>query len=275
MKNLKLTKAIRKSHRYNEDKIIIGGNYCIVCDGATPLYKSNIKPSEAAWFVTFIKNNMPKKCDNILNELNKVSKLAFSEYSKLNINSNKGELSYPSCGLSILEKKDNMVYIYTIGDCEALIRRNNGKLTRIVQPILSSFDKKALDLMVQTSKEKNISLKEAVKECNDILIKHRLLMNKPNGYPIYTISENPDFEYTVNFYDLDEINEIYLYTDGITQAFDELKIYNSCEEMFQNGIDLYNEIKKIETKAFSDKDCNKYPRFKTIDDIAIIKLSVN
>ena len=271
---MKISKAIRKSHTYNEDRIIIGDNYCIVCDGATPLYKSNIKPSEAAWFVTFIKKHMPKKCNNVINELNKISKLAYLEYSKMNSNSKEGVLSYPSAGLSILERIDNMVYIYTIGDCEAVIRKKDGKLIRIVQTKLSELDKISLEEMMKTSKEKNITLKASFNECLDILKKHRLLMNTKDGYPIYTISENPDFEYTVNFYDLDDIKNIYLYTDGITQAFDELQIYSSCEEMFKEDIDLDIEMQKIVKKAFSDKDCNKYPRFKTIDDIAIIKIEI-
>ena len=80
--------------------------------------------------------------------------------------------------------------------------------------------------------------------------------------------------YSVNFFDLDDIKELYIYTDGITQAFDELKIYNSCEEMFEKSIDVNEEIEKIKERAFSDKDCNKYPRFKTIDDIAIIKIEM-
>lgn len=271
---MKITKGIRKSHRYNEDKIIIGKNYFIVCDGATPLYKSDIKPSEAAWFVNFIKNNMPSSCDDVLKQLNKISSYAYEEYNKLNVHCNDEVLSYPSCGMSIVEIKDNMAYIYTIGDCEVVIKKKDGKFIRIIQEDLIKFDNAALDIMIKTSKEKNISLKEAVKECKDVLIQNRKLMNKPNGYPAFTISNNPDFDYTVNFFDLDDIKEMYLYSDGITQAFDELKIYNSCEEMFKKSIDVNEEIEKIKERAFSDKDCNKYPRFKTIDDIAIIKIEM-
>ena len=184
---MKITKGIRKSHRYNEDKIIIGKNYYMVCDGATPLFKSNIKPSEAAWFVNFIKDNMPYKCDDVIKQLDKISKDAFDEYNKINTYQNDEVLSYPSCGIALLEIKDNMAYIYTIGDCEVVIKKKDGKFKRIIQEQLIYFDNKALDLMIKTRKEKNITLKEAVKECNDILIKHRKLMNKPNGYPAFTI----------------------------------------------------------------------------------------
>ena len=127
---MKITKAIRKSHRYNEDRIIIGDNYYIVCDGATPLYKSNIKPSEASWFVSFIKKNMPKKCNNVLEQLNKISKEAYIEFNKLNMNNKEDILSYPSCGMAILEIKNNIGYIYTIGDCEAVIKRKDNRLDR-------------------------------------------------------------------------------------------------------------------------------------------------
>ena len=42
--------------------------------------------------------------------------------------------------------------------------------------------------------------------------------------------------------------------------------------MFKESIDINEEIKKIEKRAYEDKNCNIYPRFKTIDDIAIIKI---
>ena len=66
---MKFEKASRKSHYYDEDRIVIGDNYFMVMDGATPLLKTGIKPSEASWFVSFIKSHLAKNQENILEKL--------------------------------------------------------------------------------------------------------------------------------------------------------------------------------------------------------------
>lgn len=272
---MKITKGIRKSHNYNEDKIIIGNNYFMVCDGATPLYKIGIKPTEAAWFVTYIKKHMPKNCNNVIEKLNDISKEAYKEFFKLNelnhINKN-DILYYPSCGIAWVELKDDDLYVYTIGDCEAVIKTKENEIIRIILPILPKLDNEALSKIIDYKNKHNLSIKEATGKCIDVLLENRKLMNKENGYTAFSISDNPTFKYTKHIFKKENVKELYLYTDGITQAFDELKIYNSCEEMFKESIDINEEIKKIEKRAYEDKNCNIYPRFKTIDDIAIIKI---
>ena len=51
-----ITPKTRKSHYWNEDRFIIGENYIIVIDGATPLLKQN-DFNEACWMVNYIKKN--------------------------------------------------------------------------------------------------------------------------------------------------------------------------------------------------------------------------
>ena len=71
---MKIEKATRKSHFYNEDRYIVGDNYCMVLDGATSLVSSGIKPTEGSWFVSRIKGNLPKKCDDVIEKLEYISK---------------------------------------------------------------------------------------------------------------------------------------------------------------------------------------------------------
>ena len=106
----------------------------------------------------------------------------------------------------------------------------------------------------------------------DILRYNRSLMNEENGYASYTLSSNPNFKYTIKKYNLADIEEIYLYSDGIGQAFDELKITSSPEELFNKYSNIDDIVSDIVTVANTDKDLVKFPRFKKIDDISIIKL---
>ena len=42
--------------------------------------------------------------------------------------------------------------------------------------------------------------------------------------------------------------------------------------MFKKSLDIENEISKIVDVSFNDPFANKYPRFKKIDDITVIKV---
>ena len=272
---MKIEKATRKSHFYNEDRYIVGDNYCMVLDGATSLVSSGIKPTEGSWFVSRIKQSLPQKCDNVIEKLEYISKKTYAEFIELSKIDSKTDsvLYYPSAGLSCAVVKDNKVQIFTTGDCEAVVKLKDGKIIRHIFPMLAELDKVALDMMIEYKKAHGVSMLNARKALNGVLIENRKLMNKKGGYPVFTVSDKPDFEYIKAEYNIDDIKEIYLYSDGIAQAFDELQIYSSCEEMFSGEVDIYKEIEKIEKRAKSDKTCEKYPRFKVIDDIVIVKMT--
>ncbi|MBE7090182.1 MAG: hypothetical protein E7362_05200 [Clostridiales bacterium] len=266
---MKISKLTRKSHRYNEDKIIIGDNYAMVLDGATPLCPLGISPSDASWLVSFVKDNLPKRCNDLESELHKIAKMAGE---KLRAMLNNNPVHLPSASLAFAQIVDNKVIICTLGDCEAIIKTKNGNITRQVIPTLSKLDGIALNAIIKTKKEQNISIKEATALNKDILIKHRNLMNKENGYAVFVPDSSVQFKFLKATYNKDEIDEIYLYSDGFAQSFETLKIHKSYKTTFKNSINLSKEINKIEKRSYKDKNYNKYPRLKTIDDISIIKI---
>lgn len=261
----------RKAHYYNEDRIFIGENYFMVMDGATPLLKSGIKPTEASWFVSYIKKNLPKNCQNVVEKLNNISINAVETLKSYNFEIN--EKYMPSTGLAWIELKNDYIVAHTIGDCEVTARLKNGQIVRVYQTELLKLDNIAVKELVKQAKVNNICVKQARKYIQDILIKHRSYMNKENGYNVFTPSPNPNFKFSKKQFKICDVEEMYIYTDGLSQAFDELKIYNDHKEMFKTSLDLNKEIEKIVKTAFSDKDCNTFPRFKTIDDIAVIKIT--
>ena len=274
---MKVEKIIRKSHFYNEDRFVLGDNFYMVIDGATALQKTNLfKPTEASWFVSFVKQKLKGKKRGVYQKLSEISRQAFYKFNDiLSKNSfSLDDLLYcPSAGISFAEINNDKVDIYTIGDCEAVIKLKSGKIIRLIQPQLPELDKIALEKIIELKNEKRFKMKDAIRECSDILLENRKLMNTPDGYSVYAPSLTGEFNFLKETFNLSEIEEIYLYTDGIAQAFDELKIYSNCEEMFSKSLDIKKEVDKIVKRANLDKECEKYPRFKVIDDITIIKMT--
>lgn len=261
-----IEKANRRSRYYDEDRTIIGDNYAMVCDGATSLVKTNIKPTEASWFVSLIKKKLPKRSNNIIEDLASISKYAYSEYEYK-------DLKYlPSCGIAAVSFNNDLITINTIGDCEAIIKFKNGKIERMLIEALPKLDMMVINEMKRISNDKKIPLLDTYNEVKPMLLENRMLMNKENGYPVFTISDNPDFKYNNKSYNKNDIDEIYIFTDGFAQAYEFFNIYSSYDEMFKKSLNLQEEIDKIVNVAFSDKSCDKFPRFKTIDDIAVIKI---
>ena len=65
-----------------------------------------------------------------------------------------------------------------------------------------------------------------------------------------------------------------MYSDGFSQAFENLKIYPSHKKMFEQITNIDNEIVKIVKVSFDDIKFDKYPRFKKIDDITVVKVDL-
>lgn len=264
---MKITSKTRKSHYWNEDRYIISKDFLMVIDGATPLIKSN-NFNEACWMVNYIKKNINKYNGKIKDRLYQISKDA---YHDLPI-AIKEENYLPSGSLSYLEWDDEYYYASTLGDCEITFITNNNQVIRCYKDELSILDNIVINEMIKHSKKKNIHLVKTRPYVSDILIKHRKLINKENGYSGFALMEEPIIKPNTLKIKKDCVKEIYIYSDGFSQAFEHLNIYNSHEEMFNKSLNLDEEIKKIVDAAFSDPYCDKYPRLKKIDDITVIKV---
>ena len=259
----------RKSHAWNEDRFILGDDYFLVIDGATPLIKEG-NVNLACYMVSYIKKHI-NSLEGSLKE--RLEHLSMKLKEELNIPL-QDKAYLPSASLSYVELKDNLVHIGILGDCEVVIRTKDDKVLRFNKVDLCRLDALALKKQIEIAKEKNISILSARKHIQELLIKNRRSLNTKDGYSAFTIGEaSLDIdEYDV---DLNIVKEIYLYSDGFASSFNTFKIYENANDMFKSSIDLKEEIGKIKEAAFSDKYCNKYPRFKKIDDITVIKIQFN
>lgn len=258
----------RKAHCWNEDRFINGRNYFIVLDGATPL-KSNADFNEARWMVDYIKSRI-KSCNGSVKE--KLAALSSNAYHDLPIKI-KDDDYLPSASCCWVEFNQNILTACVLGDCEVTVKTKVGAIIRCFSDELSKLDNIALNKLIEICAQKNTSqIIESRKFINDILIKHRKLANKPNGYSALTLSPTPIINEKSFAFPVEDIAEIYLYSDGFSQAFEHLQIYKSHQEMFEQINDPGEEICKIVKASFEDRSGAKHPRFKIIDDITVTKI---
>lgn len=261
-----INKITRKSHAWNEDRFVIGKDFYIVIDGATPLIKKD-GVNLACLMVKYIKENINKYSGRIKNRLEQISN---DLYEKLNLDTN--DTAYlPSASLSFVERIGDEYHIGIVGDCEVTAFTKDGMI-RYFDDSLSKLDNISLTNMINIAKEKNINIIDARKDIQDILIKHRRMINQENGYNAYTLGKG--FKLNVREYILkvDEVKKLYLYSDGFAQSFTNLQVYKNHQEMFGQITDIKEEVEKIKERAFSDALCNQHPRFKIIDDITIVEI---
>ena len=256
----------RKSHYWNEDRIIVSSTFAIVIDGATPLIKTS-KINYANYLVKHIKNNINRVNGDVSTRL---EFLARDVADKLDLKSSEAS-KLPSASLSYFEIKDDIVHIGILGDCEAVVRFKDGSLKRYYDDRLSHFDSAVI------KERKTMCLKHGCKMDNvrqyilPHLIENRNKANQDDGY--YALVASKDYEYKEIGFDINikDVEEIYLYSDGYSSIFTTFDIYKDYTDAFKNDIDVKNEIAKIVDVAYKDKHTEKYPRLKTIDDISLLK----
>ncbi len=264
---MKIYCKTRKSHRWNEDRFINGRTFSIVLDGATPLKKSGLF-NEARWFVDYIKKNINKYNGDVKSRL---LALCIDAYNIFPAEIQDDDY-LPSAGACWAEWNNEKINIGILGDCEVTAVTNDNEILRFYDDRLGALDSLAINEMVAAAHENGTTVLEARKYINDLLIKHRKLINKPNGYSALTLSPNARI-YDSSFSLIrDKIKTLYLYSDGFSQAFENLEIYKTHTDMFKHIESIDAEISKIVAASFSDPDCDKHPRFKIIDDITAVKI---
>ena len=263
---MEITARTRKSHYWNEDRFVIGRDFLMVIDGATPLIKKN-DFNEARWLVDYIKKNINKRQGAIKERLLSLSQEAFDKLPS----AVKEEIYLPSASMSWVEYDDIFFYASVLGDCEVCFITKQNEILRVYSGELAKLDKVSIGEMVQKAREHNIHNSQARKYISETLIKHRKMINKSGGYNAFALMQRPIINAHTFKIKKQDVKEIYLYSDGFSQSFESLKVYPTHEAMFDHSLDLDAEIENIVLKAFKDPYCDKYPRLKKIDDITAIK----
>lgn len=281
MTNIKYDSICRAGKIVNEDILYTSESMGWVLDAATGLAGKNLTSGETdgAWFVKqwdeYLKKNienLDKSIKEIVYDGIDVIKECF--YKEANITEIESILR-PSASLVLFRINNEMLEYFLLGDCTLLIQSKDGSTIRVKDTRLEAFDGKAAKCMNEARIKDSLTFEEAREFINPMLIEHRLLKNKPEGY--WTLefekeSANNGIEGSMN---IGEISAILMLSDGYAAIYD---VYKECNELDlidvinKDGLEtVYNRIREIEEE---DKDCSKFPRFKKGDDASAVLIEI-
>ena len=263
-----------------EDAIGFGKNFIFALDGASCLTGINLVHSEsdAHWFAQKVReglcnelqSNTDKTTEDILREIIDPIKEEYLIGAK-----EKGfdiPDDSPSAGIALFRIRANTLEFFGLGDCVGVVKLKEGTTKWLNNPSLSNLDSIVINKMSQLHKETGIDVIEARKLCTDLLIRHRALKNKPDGYYILDpFGEGIDHacKLTVN---LDDVESVSVFSDGFSQLSEVFRVFENFGELHQamstrSLEDLCKELFMLQDK---DSVCNNHPRFKLRDDTCAV-----
>lgn len=265
--------SISKGYRdYNEDMVIVIKDHLfVVVDSATALCPPAHLPSDGVFLLKELKkelldlyNSHKLTGKNFVKQMNNISKRIYSRYIKGHKDL-KEKYQFPDASMAIVYIDVCDVHFYSVGDCSSFIRFKNGK-TRYISD-------RSVPLLNQQVVEHYHALGiNQFDEMYELLRYNRSLLNKGGRRSMYSLYKKPNIKFKHELYDIRELEEVYLCSDGYYEAFDTFKLYKSRRDLFNSSHDLQSVYKNIVKASELDKNMEKYPRLKQIDDISAIRV---
>lgn len=259
--------SISKGYRnYNEDMVfVIKDHLFVVIDGATGISEPINKPSDALFLNNELKQEilslynsgklLPK---NFVKKMNDLSKKIYRKFVKGHKNLEKYQFPFASLAVSYIDGCD--VHIFSIGDVSSFVHYKNNKVRYISDRSIPLMDKLAF--------EQFNSLEKAIPQLRE----NRSILNKNGKKSCFSLYQKPNLKFKHEVFDIREIDELYLCSDGYYQAFDTFDIFKTRRDLFSSKHDLQDVCKAIEKAVKEDPNRKKYPRLKVTDDISAIRV---
>ena len=264
--------SICKGYRnYNEDMVfVIKDHLFVVVDAATGLCPPFHKPSDGVYFNEKIKEGILDlyhkgkfKGKTFEKQMNILSKKIYRDYVKGHKDLKRYQFPSASMALCFIDVCD--IHIFTIGDSCAFIRKKDNKCRFISDNSIPIMDKKAVEYY------HSIGVYE-FDDMYEILRKNRDLLNKNGKKSSYSPYKKPNIKFKHEIFDIRELSEIYLCSDGYYDAFTDLRLYKSRRDLFNKKVDLQDVYKGILKESKKKDTLDEHPRLKRIDDISAIRV---
>lgn len=281
MRNIKYLSKQGDKIKPNEDKITIIDGAAWVLDGATGITGKKIteKETDALWYVEKINNYLINNI-NSSKSLKDIMKSAIREV-KENYNTYEGyknldEVDYPCAAIALVRFNNKELEYYVMGDCTLIYKEKDEKAVEIVDKRIIELEERILDSIEKVSKEKEVSILEARKYCDNEVLDVRKMKNRSNGYWILELNEEAIDNGLYGKIDISKEVSISLTSDGFSQYYDTFNLAEGYSEFINivketNIDDLYNNLYLSQEE---DSKCNNYPRLKKRDDSSIVYFEV-
>ncbi len=261
--------SLCKGYRqFNEDAVlVIKDHLFVVIDAATGLGEKYFEPSDGVFLTQELKreilnlyNTGKLNAKNFTKEMNLISKRIYRKFIKGHRKELTERYQFPNASIAICYIDICDVHIFSIGDTSSFIRFKNNKTRYISDRSIPILDRKTA--------EQGINILNGL----DILKENRNKLNRRGRKPSFGLYKNPKLKFKHELFDIRDLSEVYLCSDGYYEAFNIFKIYKTRRELFNVKVDLQDVYKNILKYASSDPDLKKYPRIKSVDDISAIRV---
>lgn len=265
----------------NEDTIGWGKHYCFVLDGASCLSGKNIVDSisDSAWMARKIRDGLcalldqddPRPTRQLLQQV--VAQVREEYVQALQSAGLDTPKDSPSACFALFRQRDGRLEFFGIGDCVGVAKLPNGSDFHALDSNLPKLDNQVLKQMKQIHLQTGVSVREARKACNDLLLQNRCLRNKPGGYWILDLLTDDGIRNArEEVWELTEPVCVGAFSDGfsqLTELFGRYQNYTALFEAMQEN-DLEEMFQTLCALQDADPDYTAYPRFKHRDDTSAL-----
>lgn len=260
---------------HNEDSYLAAPTYLAVLDGATGLNKVHLTnaASDAQWLSGRMAELLEERLADLRYDIStilcQIAEVVRWELDQMGYQ--KLQKAYPSVSVSIVRIRDHYLEGYSLGDCPILLNRG-GHMDLIYDDTVPKRDAAVLQWMVEVCQKQQISMGEARKLAEPILLKNRMEMNQESSYWIFEPTGAGIAHGVTIRYAIEEIEELALFTDGFFAFYDPFALADSLP-VFMNMLrsrsldTLFCQLRSMEQ---SDPDRVKFPRLKISDDATAV-----
>jgi hypothetical protein len=264
----------------NEDYVWTDDGAAIVLDGATGLTDATYTDAESdgRWYVETLSHEIQQRIatEKSLARVVEASIGAVSDRFEELTGAEKPEKhERPSGAGAVIRWQGEMLEYFVLGDCSVILETEDGTI-----PVLGKgprdLDNQVVDRIesIRAESTEPVSYTEVRERVDDMLVKHRRMMNEEDGY--WTLGQTPEaVRYAqTNEIPKGEIEELIAFTDGFEVLVPTYNVFVDWEGLLQyisyNGLD--RAIKTLRAFEQADPECRAYPRLKPSDDIGVIHI---
>lgn len=260
----------------NEDAVGWGRDYLFALDGASGLTGARLMSggSDAAWFASGVRDGLCRRLDGgdrrptaeILAEVLAELRQTYADRA--------AELGVPvppdapSAGLALFRELGEQVEFFGLGDCVGAAEKTDGSLFSSCDTALPALDGRVVATMAAIHRETGISVLEARKQCEALLLEHRMLRNRPGGYWILDPSGAGLPHARIRRWQRNELRTVSVFSDGFAQLAKPFQLYSGYEalHMAVTATPLQALTDKLFSAQEADPEANRFPRLKFRDD---------
>ena len=269
---MEVNSICRGYRSYNEDVVaVIKDHLFVVIDAATALCEPRHQPNDGVFLAEALKKEIldlyrsnKLKPKNFEKQMNNVSKKLYKVFIKGNKDL-KERYQFPNAGVAVIYIDVCDVHVFSIGDVSSFIKMKNGKARYISDKTIPIMDREVVKYY------HSIGINQ-FDEMYEKLRYNRSLLNKGGRRAVFSLYKKPHLKFKHEVFDIRELNEAYICSDGYYEAFETFKLFKSRRALFDSKNDLQDVYRKIVETAQKDKDMSKYPRLKLIDDISCVRV---